>query len=93
MKLQYLPSYSGVFINVLERYIFKVDLLLVCVATCHCVLILVFSNELTLSKLLKVLIIFPKLEVLRLSLESSHLIKNAHVSGAILWAKLLRYLL
>ena len=55
--------------------------------------IFVFSHELTLAKLLKILIILPELEVLRLSFEASDLIEYSHVGSAVIWVELLQYFL
>ena len=70
-------------------YVFKADLLLVGVAVRHDLLIFVLPDKLSLAKLLKVLIVIPELEVFRLSLESGHLVEDAHVCGTLIWAEML----
>ena len=56
-------------------------------------LILVLSDQLTFAQFLEILVVLPELEIIALSLESSHLVQDAKVCSAVFWAELLRYLL
>ena len=63
---------------IIASFIFKVDLLLVCVPPGrYDLLIFVLSHQLCLSQLLKVLIVLPELEVFTFSLEAGRLVQDA----------------
>ena len=72
--------------------VMKINFFLVSIATravvCLLMLILVLSYQ-----FLEILVVFPKLKVFALSLESSHFVQDAKVGSAVFWAELLRYLL
>ena len=60
---------------------------------CIDLLIFVLPDKIVITKLLEVLIILPKLEVVALPLEIGHLVKNAQVSSIVIWTESLWYLL
>ena len=60
---------------------------------CIDLLIFVLPDKIVITKLLKVLIILPKLEVVALRLEIGHLVKYAQVSSIVIRTESLRYLL
>ena len=63
---------------IITALVFKSDLLLVRISPSrYDLFILVFSHQLRLSQLLKVLVVLPELEVFTFSLEASSLVEDA----------------
>ena len=51
-------------------------------------LIFVFSNEVSIAKLLKVDVVLPVFKVVAFGLKASHFVKDAQVSSAVFGAEL-----